>query len=156
MSRRPQKTPELLNQEQLEKLSQDPKNRVYTYVHDNPTATFSVAQQKQCVASIRQQYVALRASEPLLSDAEARKRIRETSLLDAFAENNTRIFELLTSRQSSPDQVNHIRYMLYLREQKEEGTLDDATAQAMIQDYLVTAFKTNMTPQEYEASLKKK
>lgn len=147
-------TPEYLNQKQLEKLAQDPKNKVYTYVNDDPTARFTVNEQKRYTAQIRNEYTDLRQKFPDHTDKQLREEIRKNKTLDLFAENNTRIFDLLTSRESKLDEINHIRYMLYLREQQELGNIDTAQAQAMIQDYLITAFKTNMTPKEYEEKMK--
>ena len=147
-------TPEYLNQKQLEKLAEDPKNKVYTYVNDEPTYRFTVSEQKRYTVEIRNEYTELRKKHPELSDVKLREEIRKNKTLDLFAENNTRIFDLLTSRNSTTDELNHIRYMLYLREQQELGNIDTAQAQAMIQDYLITAFKTNMTPQEYEEKMK--
>lgn len=149
-------TPEYLNQQQLEKLAQDPKNRVYTYVNDEATAKFTVAEQKKYVQDIRSKYLEIRSQFPDLKDVTIQNELRKEKSIDLFAENNTRIFELLTSRTSTQENINHIRYMLYLREQQEQGNIADHQAQSMIQDYLITAFKTNMTPKEYEAKMKGK
>jgi len=149
------RTPEYLNQKNLEELSRDPKNRVYTYVNDEATATFTIAEQKQHINHIRNLYLAMRSKNPDWSVYKIREEIRNNNkVLDSFAENNTRIFDTLTSHESTPDSVNHIKYMLYLREQKEWGNITDVQAQAMIQDYLLTAFKTNMSPKDYEAKMK--
>lgn len=148
------RSPELLNQQQLEKLSQDPKNRVYTYVHDAPSVRFTTEQQKRYVTQIRQRYLALREQQPEAPDRRLRDELRADAAIASFADNNSRIFETLTARESTPDHINHLRYMLYLREQQERGFLTETEAQNMIQDYLVTAFKTNLTPREYEAQLK--
>jgi hypothetical protein len=148
-------SPEYLNQKQLEQLAEDPKNRVYTYVNDEATATFTVTEQKQHINNIRTLYLALRSKNADWSDYRIREEIRNNNkTLDSFAENNTRIFDTLTSRESTQDSVNHIKYMLYLREQKELGNIDDIQAQSMIQDYLITVFKTNMNPKEYESKMK--
>ena len=149
-------TPEYLNQKQLEKLAEDPKNRVYTYINDEATAKFTVAEQKKYIQDIRSQYMNLRTLHPEWKDATIQDEIRKDTPTNLFAENNTRIFELLTSRTSTQESINHIRYMLYLREQQEQGNIADHQAQSMIQDYLITAFKTNMTPKEYEAKMKEK
>jgi hypothetical protein len=150
-------TPEYLNQKQLEKLAEDPKNKVYTYVNDEATATFTVAEQKQHINHIRQLYLGLREKNPDWSDYRLREEIRNNhKILNSFAENNTRIFDTLTSKESTLDSVNHIRYMLYLRDQQEGGVIDGVQAQQMIQDYLITAFKTNMTPAQYEKMMKSK
>lgn len=148
------KTPEYFNQKQLENLSKDPKNRVYTYVNDNPTAKFTIDEQKNYIIQIRNQYIKAREIDPKLSDNNIRSEIRKNKNFDLFAENNGRIFDTLTSRTSTTEHINHIRYMLYIKEQQERGFVDDATAQNMIQDYLITAFKTNMSPEEYKAQLK--
>lgn len=149
------RSPEYLNQKQLEKLAEDPKNRVYTYVNDEATATFTVTEQKQHISHIRNLYLTFRSKNADWSDYRIREEIRNNNkTLDSFAENNTRIFDTLTSRESTQDSINHIKYMLYLREQKELGNIDDIQAQSMIQDYLITAFKTNMTPKEYESKMK--
>lgn len=149
------RSPEYLNQKQLEQLAEDPKNRVYTYVNDEATATFTVTEQKQHISHIRNLYLTFRSKNADWSDYRIREEIRNNNkTLDSFAENNTRIFDTLTSRESTQDSINHIKYMLYLREQKELGNIDDIQAQSMIQDYLITVFKTNMTPKEYESKMK--
>jgi len=150
------RSPEYLNQKQLEQLAEDPKNRVYTYVNDEATAKYTVKEQKEHVNRIRHLYLALRSQHADWSDRKIREELRQTHApLNLFAENNTRIFETLTTRDATPDSINHIKYMLYLKEQQELGHIDDVQAQSMIQDYLITAFKTNLTPQQYEAQMKR-
>lgn len=146
-------TPEYLNQKQLEKLAADPKNRVYQYVNDEATAKFTVAQQKKFVVLIRKWFEEQRQLHPTWSDLQIREELKKSPDMKLFAENNSRIFETLASRDATQDNLNHIRYMLYLREQQDMGVIDEMTAQNMIQDYLITAFKTNMTPAEYEAKM---
>ena len=148
-------TPEYFNQQELERLAQDPKNQVYTYVNDEATAKFTAQQQRSLTTQIRNQYLQCRSTTPNQSDDEIRTTIRCNKNIDLFAENNTRIFDTLTNRDSSPDHVNHIRYMIDLREQLENGSINEIMAQQMIQDYLVTAFKTGLTPEEYEKLQKK-
>jgi hypothetical protein len=45
--------------------------------------------------------------------------------------------------------------MLYVREQLELGKIDQVTSQQMIQDYLVSQFKTGMSLEEYNKQNKK-
>jgi hypothetical protein len=101
-------------------------------------------------------YLQTRKNSPDLSDIQIRKQIREENKnLDLFAENNGRIFDTCTSRESTPEHINHIKYMLYLREQKENGAIDETTSQQMIQEYLVSKFKTEKTLEQYKAELAK-
>jgi hypothetical protein len=143
-------SPEYFNQRELERLAQNPKNQVYTYVNDEATAKFTAHQQRQYTTYIRSRYLQIRSAQPNLSDYQIREEINQEKSVKLFSENNTRIFETLTNRDSSQDYVNHIRYMIYLREQQENGAITEVMAQQMIQDYLVTAFNTGMTPQQYE------
>lgn len=148
-------TPEYFNQQELEKLAQDPKNQVYTYVNDEATAKFTAQQQRSLTTQIRNQYLQYRTVTPEQSDDDIRRSLKSDNNINLFAENNTRIFDTLTNRDSSQDHVNHIRYMIYLREQLENGSINEIMAQQMIQDYLVTAFRTGLTPAEYEKMQKK-
>jgi hypothetical protein len=148
--------PKYFNQNDINKLAEDPKNKVYTYTHDNPTAIFTIDQQKKHIQDIRNMYLQTRKNSPDLSDIQIRKQIREENKnLDLFAENNGRIFDTCTSRESTPEHINHIKYMLYLREQKENGAIDETTSQQMIQEYLVSKFKTEKTLEQYKAELAK-
>ena len=97
--------PEYFNQLELERLAQDPKNQVYTYVNDEATAKFSAAQQRFYTSQIRTQYLQFRNVQPELSDYQIRDKLQTDKNIKLFADNNTRIFETLTNRDSSQDYV---------------------------------------------------
>ena len=149
-------TPKYYNQFDISKIAEDPKNKVYTYVHDNPTAIFPVDQQKKYIQDIRLIYLKYRELNPEWSDVEIKNKIKEEHPnYNLFIQNNKRIFDVCTSRNSTEEHINHIKYMLYLREQKEHGFIDEVKSQQMIQDYLVAKFKTNMSLDEYKALMAK-
>jgi hypothetical protein len=149
-------TPQMYNQDEISRLAQDPKNMVYQYVHDNPTATFTVQQQKTILSRLRPLYLQLRTTYPDWSDEKLRDQIKNTDAeLQSFADNNERTFQLFTKHDATDDQLNHIRYMLYLREMQAIGCISDIQAQETIQNYLIQAHKTNMSLEEYKAQVKK-
>jgi hypothetical protein len=147
-------TPQFLNQNEIKKLADDPKNRVFEYQYDTATATFTIAQQKHCITTIRNLFLELRKTQPDWSDVKIQEDITsKNNLLKSFAENNTKIFEKCASRQSSENDLNHIKYMLYLRDQCDAGAISESQAQETIQNYLITQFKTNMTIDEYKKQM---
>ena len=149
-------TPKYFNQKDIDKLSEDPKNKVYTYTHDNPTATFTLEQQKKYIQEIRNMYLQIKKNFPHLNDNQIRQQIKEENKnLNLFSENNSRIFDTCTSKDSTSEHINHIKYMLYLREQKENGAIDESMSQQMIQEYLISKFKTDKTLEQYKAELAK-
>lgn len=149
-------SPEYLNQSQIQILAEDPKNQVYTYVHDEPTAKFTAKEQLDLSSVIRIEYLKLRKEFAQYTDIQLREQILNSQpKLKLFADNNTRIVDTLTNRNSSEDHVNHIRYMIYLRCQVESGFITDIEAQQMIQDYLVRVFDTGLSPAEYEQQIGK-
>jgi hypothetical protein len=150
------RTPQLLNQDEVARLSEDPKNRVYQYIHDNPTQNYSAAEQKRYVAEIRNQYVEIRKQNPDWSDEKIQQHLRSTvTAYNNFADNNDRIFKLLTKRETTVDELGYIGYMLYLRDMQEQGAISEVQAQETIQNYLISKFKTNMTIEQYKAQMQR-
>ena len=144
------RNPQIISSFDIEELSKDPKNQVYTFTNDTATATFNSNQQKQIINQLRSIYLELRKTHPDQEDYKIRDQIKKDyPLLAPFIENNTRIFETCTNRDSPEEHISHLKYMLYLREQQELGNLGQGKAQEMIQDYLLEQFKTNMTLEEY-------
>lgn len=148
-------TPQFITKDHISKLAEDPKNIVYEYTHDEATVKYNSQQQKELFEYIRLQYLNLRQHHPDWSDIRIREEMVKTENIKLFAENNGRIFDTCTSRDSTVDHLNHIRYMIYLRQQQELGNIDYATAQETVQNYLITQFKTNMSIQEYKEQLDK-
>jgi hypothetical protein len=149
-------TPTFLTNKDIEKLSEDPRNQVYRYENDNPTQTFTTQQQRVYITEIRKRYLELRATHEEWSDEVIRQNIcKSNKILNSFAENNTKIFELFTCRDTTDDSMNHIQYMLYLKDQKDKGLLTESSAQEEIQKYLITQFKTDMTLEQYKEQMAK-
>ena len=162
-------SPQLFSQSQIEELSNDSRNEVYVYTNDDPTKIYTVEQQKRLIGQIRSAFLTMKSLQQNEQNNEISPSAN-TSLLDCkirqemkknnpewalFAENNTRIFELCTNSKTTNDEMNHILYMLYLREQMENGVLTTHQAQEKIQDYLVSRLRTNMTLEEYKEQMKK-
>ena len=148
------KAPTYLSQNDISKLSDDPKNMVYTYTNDTPTALFTTELQKSYIKDIRNAYLLDKKNNPNKNDEEIRQKLKdENKEWTLFSENNTRIFETCTNKESTQDHINHIKYMLYLREQQERGMIDESSAQAMIQDYLIAKFKSEKTLEQYKAEM---
>ena len=103
--------PQYLNQTELDRLAADPTNRVYQYTNDDPTATFTTDQQKRYIAEIRNRYLQIKQSEPTWNDEKIRDQLKsENSMWESFAENNGRIFDTCSSKDSTEDHLNHIKY----------------------------------------------
>ena len=144
--------PRFLNQSELENLSKDPRNRIYQYEYDTPTVSFTATQQKLAVAEIRAEYVQLCKSNN--DDDKIRAELKQNPKWNKFAENHDKTFELITNRNTPHDHLLHVNYMLYLREQQDIGNIDSTNANMMIQDYLVSKFKTEKTLDQYKQELK--
>lgn len=148
-------TTQYLSQAELNKLSQDPRNKIYQYTYDNPTRKFSVEEQKNHIQAIRDRYVQL-LDKSSQTDEEIREQLKqENPTWEAFIENHERIFLACTTRTTPPEHILHLQYMMYVKEQQELGNVDPITAQQMVQNYLVDSFKTNQTLEQYKAQMKK-
>jgi hypothetical protein len=148
--------PTFLSHDELKKLSQDPKNRVYEYAYDAPTARFKAADQKQLIGDIRTAYIKVVSEHKDWDDVKIRTDLKaQNPLWGKFEENHTKTFETITDRNTPEEHMLHLRYMLYLREQQESGNLDAHTANAMVQDYLVSKFKTDKTLAQYKEEMKR-
>ena len=139
----------------MQKLAEDEKNRVYTYVHDQPTVTYTAQQQKRLIAEIRVAYLKMQQESPTLSDDAIRAKIKENTDHAAFGENNPHIFQRCTDRNTTNDQLDILRYMLYVREQQESGHLSQAQADEIVQSNLLQRFKTNETLEQYKERMAK-
>jgi hypothetical protein len=144
-------SPQLLNNFDLQKLAQDPKNKVYQYEYDTPTTRFTVQQQKQHINDIRSEFIRLHHLHQDWTDDQIRQEIKnQHTSWKSFSENLNKIFELITNRNTPNEHINHIKYMLYLKEQQNSGNISEATAQETIQNYLISQFKTGMTLEQYK------
>lgn len=149
-------TPQLLTQEEIAKLSQDPSNRVYQYQYDQPTKKYTSQEQKDMIIKIRTEYVKLVKEHPNEDDVQIRQRLKSqsTEFYD-FWFNMTKVFDLFTHRNAKQEHLMHVNYMLYLREQLESGNLQDHEAQEAVQNYLVEQLKTGQSVAEYREQVKK-
>lgn len=87
-------------------------------------------------------------------DEEGRKQIVSSNpLFKTFEDDHKKMVYTLTCHTTTPEHVDHLRYMAYLQVEQERGNIDAMTAHAMVQEYLVKKFKTDQTLEEYKRQL---
>lgn len=144
-----------LSTRQLEELAADKKNLVYAYEHDKATRPYTSAEQARHIQDIRVAYVNEQLAHPQDSDDALCDRICDSKPeWKEFRTNHGKIVKTLCSRTTTPEQINIYRYMLYLRNLVETGKLSQQESDYYMQKHLVECFKTNMTLEQYKASLK--
>jgi len=84
-------------------------------------------------------------------DEQGRKQIVDSNpLFKKFVDDHEKVVYTLTCHTTTPEHVQHLRYMAYLKVEQEHGNIDAMTAHAMVQEYLVKKFKTDQTLEEYK------
>lgn len=89
-------------------------------------------------------------------DEKIRNQIfKENPTWFAFFRNNKSVLARITYYGIPEDQIKHLYYMLYIREQVEQGNIPKGTEDEYAQTYLAQNFRTGMSLKEYKDSLKK-
>lgn len=145
-----------LTHEELQNLSQDPKNKIYNYQYDEAKHRFTAPQRRVLIDEIRTSYVNLYSTNSDKNDNELREILyQKNKNFKHFAEDHARIFTILTNRESSNDYINHIRYMAYLKCEEESGNTTQSETQVKLQEYLLDKFKTGESLDAYKKRLSK-
>ncbi len=89
-------------------------------------------------------------------DENIRKQIfKENPTWYTFFKDNKSVLTRITYYGISENQIKHLYYMIYIREQVEQGNIPKGTEDEYAQSYLAQNFRTGMSLKEYKESLKK-
>ena len=144
-----QKT-EWMSQARAAELAEDPTQKVYNYVYDTPTRIWTSEESRDAVNAIRDRWVELRLAKPDAKDPEIRRLIVENPDYKSFYTDHKKIFAFITSRDTTPEQLQHVFVLLYAKQRQEKGTLTETNAQAFISQYLLNSLKTVPSEKETE------
>jgi len=130
---------EWLNQQQLQKLAQDEKNRVYTYTYDRPEKVMGADECRNRIREIRERYLTYRQEHPDWDDDKIRHYIcSEKYIWRDFAKSHNLNFINSTSRDTDEEKMKYQYYMLYIRKKVEAGEITEEQSRSIIQEYFFT------------------
>jgi hypothetical protein len=129
---------EWLNQQQLQELAKDDKNRVYTYTHDKPEHVMGADEVRDRIRNIRERYLHYRALHPEWDDDKIRHYIcSEKYCYRDFAKSHSLNFMNTTNRDTDEKKMNYQYYMLYVKKQVELGMITEEQSRPMVQEYFL-------------------
>ena len=140
----------------MQQLANDPKNRVFQYENDEAKVKFTASQYQRLFNQTLTLAKQCRARDLTMTDTGVRERItREADEeMKSFIDNNGRIFFQLTSKQTTPEQLRHLYFMVYLREQVESGQITEDEAKIQVEEHTAKLCNTGLTPEEYNKKIK--
>lgn len=133
-----------LSNTDLEQLSQDPSNVVYKYEYDASAVdtTLNASKCRELVGNIRQAFLNIRTTKPLMSDDDIRNWFCFTNWLwRGFAESHPSIFEKITNRNTDIYKMNIILYILLMQHQVETGKMTKKEGDKRVQEYVLKNLK---------------
>jgi hypothetical protein len=147
------------SQDQLCALSQDPKNRVFTFsVPTDPpktleTQSWSTSQIKNTLLDLRKRFLQLKAAEPELTDDQIRSRLcAEKYIWKAFAREKSLNFQNATDSNTTDEKIKYQLYLLYLKDQLEKGQITEEQSRQMVTTFFLketaNKAKTHVTKQK--------
>jgi len=147
------------SQDQLCALSQDPKNRVFTFsVPADPpktleTQSWSTSQIKNTLLDLRKRFLQLKAAEPELTDDQIRSRLcAEKYIWKAFAREKSLNFQNATDSNTTDEKIKYQLYLLYLKDQLEKGQITEEQSRQMVTTFFLketaNKAKTHVTKQK--------
>lgn len=141
-----------LTKSQLDKLTEDPKNLVYDYTHDQVERVKSVEEVKYLIQGVRQEYLTLRANQPDLCDRACRRQLTQdsTSFAD-FAKTHPLMFERITNRDATEQDFQIMFAHLRLRALVESGRMSHEEATQKVNLLVLEHCKTGMTYDQWKA-----
>lgn len=143
------KDAQMLSEERLRELAEDPTNIVYTYEYDTPDKPKAAPEVKVYYRKLKKVYARVCQEYPAWSDEAIRDHIRETNAqMKDFEQSHPAIFKALTDRTSKPEHLKHILYMVYLLEMVENKYLSQEEATEHAKAFLVDQFKRGAATEE--------
>lgn len=129
---------EWFSDQQLQKLAEDKKNRVFKFTHDAPGKVLSADEARDLIRDIRARFLTLRQQNSDWDDDKIRHHIcSEKYRWKQFASQQSLNFTHATNRETDDAKMEHIYYMLYVKKQTEVGQITQEQARAMVRDYML-------------------
>jgi negative regulator of genetic competence, sporulation and motility len=133
-----------LNEEQLRRLAEDKKNRVFAQTYETPERVWTADEKRDLVRDIREKYLQLRQQYPDWEDDKIRTHIcSDKYRWRQFAKTFSNTFSYITTHTTEEEGVKHQYYMLYLSKQVETGQITPEQMKAMMCEY---GHKVTTTP----------
>lgn len=149
---------ENLTQKDLEELARDKRNKVYKYeVPDDATNQFRpMIQVKYLAHKTIKAYTVEKTKNPTAQDHVLRKKIAaaDEELL-SFQKSHPQIFDMLTSRDTTNEQIVFLFNMIDMKELELRGQLKPEQATGMVQKKSMELADSGMTPDEWKRQQKK-
>lgn len=127
----------LLNKERLKKVVEDnPNTTVYEYSYDE-CIPIPMCEVRPLLERSRLTFLQWRKEYPEWSDDDIRRRIGdEYSDIKEMWKTHGKLFEFLTSRDTTKEMASRIWWMIHVQECKEGGGIDDGEADMLVGQYL--------------------
>jgi len=140
-----------LTEDQVRKISSDPKNIVYEYTHDKAEKVKPVAEVKYLLKEARQEFLDMRKTRPELCDRACRRELKKgfPSLLD-FSKTHPIFFEKITNRDATARDFQIMFAHLNLRSDVESGKISHEEASQKINMMVFEQCKTGKTHEEWQ------
>lgn len=125
-----------LNEEQLRRLAEDKKNRVFAQTYEPPEKIWTADEKRDIVRDVRERYLTLRKEHPDWEDDKIRTHIcSEKYRWREFAKAYNSVFSFTTAHTTDEEGVKHQYYMLFLSKQVETGQITPEQMKAMMCEY---------------------
>lgn len=153
---------EELTDQNLQRLAQNPENKVYQYVDDPEDAKrprLGADDMRDYVKAIRKEYLRLRRVHPDWNDETIRNVIyKAKAKWNYFGKYYSQFFAMVTMREfetlqgpKAMDVMKHVFQMIFIMKQMEVGMYTKQQADALIQRYFLEHFKTTKSLEQLKA-----
>ncbi len=137
-----------LNDEQLQELAQDKRNRVFKYTHDQPERVMGADEARDRIREVRERYLALRSEHPEWEDDVLRHHIcSEKYAWRQFAKTHNLNFVNATDRNTDEEKMKYQYYLLFVKKQVEMGQITVEQSRAMVNEYFLRESIKKAKPQ---------
>lgn len=146
-----------LTPQEIARLSQDEKNRVYTFEYDSVQENLTPVQVKVLMDRAMAVFRDVRKKDPQQTDVNIRKYIIDCiDGMKSFSQTHKRIFEFVTDRTKTDKEIARIYTLLKMKEETDKKQLNEKQSQKMVCEYLQEECKLNMTVEEYKKVLEER
>lgn len=146
-------TTSMFTKEQIDKLSQNPQNRVYDYEFDQVDKVLTPGEVRDIARDIRAAYMDIKQAKPSAPDSEIRAFLLVSNPeWTAFAQtSHMRIFDYLTTLGCI---MEHLEFMLNLKIAEAETAMTEDKRMETFNNYFHKELDTGLTVEEYEKKMK--
>ena len=126
----------------LERLANQDHTEVYEYVFDKPERLVPVTEVEDLIKEARNRYLQLKMENPYAATRDYRQWVlKDNPTMQSFSRTHPRIFETCVNPATTEDDLQRIRYLLFLKRRQEAGVITEELATHTLNNFLLTEFK---------------